>query len=460
MQIRQRSKGPYGRIFKARKEAEVTVFVLDQRKRPLMPCTSYRADKLLKSGRARVHKRYPFTIRITDRKVEKSVLQPVAIKLDPGSKKTGVAVVRRFGDSEETVLWLAELAHRGKQISEALTQRASFRRRRRGANLRYRPARFDNRTKPKGWLAPSLRHRVETTASWVARLRRFVPVASISVELVRFDMQAMENSEISGVEYQRGTLFGTEIREYLLAKWNRQCAYCDATGVPLNIDHVIPRARGGSDRVSNLCCACIPCNEKKGAMRIEDFLAKKPAVLKRILAHVRAPLKDAAAVNSTRLALVAALQMTGLPVATWSGGRTKWNRTRLDIPKSHALDAACVGNVEILNNWRIPTLEIKCTGRGAYQRTRPDKFGFPRGYLMREKSVFGFSTGDHVIATVASGKGKGRHVGRVAVRKRGWFVVQTTTGKSPDVIYKNCKIVQRGDGYGFAVHAISNSFRD
>jgi 5-methylcytosine-specific restriction endonuclease McrA len=428
----------------------MSVFVLDKRKRPLMPCTEKRARLLLTSGRARVHKLYPFTIRLIDRAVEQSKLQPVEAKLDPGSKVTGIAVVRKGdGNKPTAVLFLAELTHRGKQISEALTSRRSMRRRWRG-NLRYRPARFDNRTKPKGWLAPSLRHRVETTMSWVGRLRQLAPVTSITTELIRFDMQLLENPDIAGVGYQQGTLAGYELREFLLEKWNRACAYCGIKDVPLQVEHIHPKSRGGSNRESNLCIACEACNQAKGSMSISEFLAGNSKVLAKILAQAKRPLKDAAAVNSTRWALVEALKATGLPVSTGSGGRTKWNRSRLGIPKTHALDAACVGEVEALTGWRTPTLAIKATGRGAYQRTRLDKYGFPRGYLMRAKTAFGFKTGDMVRAVVPKGKHTGVHVGRVAVRASGAFNIQTAVDIKQNIRWKNCTVINRGDGYSYA----------
>jgi 5-methylcytosine-specific restriction endonuclease McrA len=429
----------------------MSVFVLDARKRPLMPCSEKRAKLLLHRGRARVARRYPFTIRLVDVHVEDCALQPVRIKLDPGSKTTGMAVVRDEGGNKPTaVLFLAELAHRGRQISEKLTARAAFRRRRRSKNLRYRPARFLNRAKPAGWLAPSLRHRVETTMSWVARFRRLAPVTGLATELVRFDMQALENPEIEGAEYQHGTLAGTEIREYLLAKWDRACAYCGCVDVPLNIDHIISKARGGSNRISNLTLACIPCNTEKGARPVEEFLAKQPKVLARIKAQAKRPLKDAAAVNSTRWALYDALRATGLPVEAASGGRTKWNRTRLGVLKTHALDAACVGNVEALTSWAVPSLAIKATGRGAYQRTRLNAYGFPRGYLTRSKRIKGFQTGDMVRAVVPTGKKAGVHIGRVAVRATGSFNIQTLTGVVQGVNAKYCTALSRADGYSYS----------
>jgi 5-methylcytosine-specific restriction endonuclease McrA len=255
----------------------------------------------------------PFTIRLVDRTVEKSVLQPVRIKLDPGSRTTGIALVRD-GETGRTahVLFLAELHHRGQVIRDALTQRRTFRRRRRTVNLRYRAKRFDNRRRPQGWLAPSLRHRIETTVSWVKRVRRWTPVAAISQELVRFDTQKLQNSEISGVEYQRGTLFGYEVREYLLEKWERTCGYCGARSVPLEIEHIRPKSQGGSDRISNLTLACNRCNKRKGNKSIEEFPAHDPKRLAQVKGQAKATLKDAAALNSTRWALWRQLQETGL----------------------------------------------------------------------------------------------------------------------------------------------------
>ncbi len=215
----------------------MAVFVLDRNKKPLMPCSEKRARKLLEKRRARVHRLMPFSIRLVDREVRDSVLQPLKIKLDPGSKTTGIALVREWEAVDEDtgqvqtaihVLNLFELTHRGRQISEALTARRQMRRRRRG-HLRYRAPRFLNRgNKKKGGIAPSLQHRVDTTLSWVNRLTRLAPMTGIAQELVRFDLQQMDNPEISGVEYQQGTLAGYETREYLLNKWGRECTYCGA----------------------------------------------------------------------------------------------------------------------------------------------------------------------------------------------------------------------------------------
>ncbi|MDD2609422.1 MAG: RNA-guided endonuclease IscB [Giesbergeria sp.] len=427
----------------------MSVFVLDRSGRPLMPCTEKRARLLLERGRARVHRLIPFVIRLVDRQTEDCDFQPLRIKINPGSKTTGMALVREQGDTV-VVLNLMELVHRSHKISETLTSRSQMRRRRRSANLRHRAPRFLNRRNKKpGWLAPSLQHRVNSTQAWVKKLRRYAPVAAISTQLVRFDTQKLQNPEISGIEYQQGTLAGYEAREYLLEKWNRTCAYCGAKNVPLQVEHIHPKSKGGSNRISNLCLACGPCNQKKNAQDVRDFV-KDPAKLARILAQAKAPLKDAAAVNSTRWALTQALQATGLTVETGTGGLTKFNRTRLEIPKTHALDAVCVGEIGMVQDWNRPTLQIRCTGRGSYQRTRLTAQGFPRGYLMRQKQVHGFQTGDMVKAVVPCGKKAGTHWGRVAVRASGSFNIQTPEGAVQGISHRYCKLVQRNDGYGYS----------
>ncbi|MDY7537880.1 RNA-guided endonuclease IscB [Undibacterium sp. 5I1] len=435
----------------------MAVFVIDKSGTALMPCSEKRARLMLERGRARIHRLMPFVIRLVDRTAQESHFQTLRLKLDPGSKTTGMALVLDQNQSI-AVLNLFDLLHRGQAISEALTARRAMRRRRRNANLRHRAPRFFNRgNKEQGWLAPSLMHRVHTTMSWIKKLQRWAPISAISTELVKFDMQLMQNPEISGVAYQQGELQGYELREYLLEKWNRQCAYCDAKNVPLEVEHIDAKTNGGTDRVSNLTLACCPCNRKKNTQNIRDFLKNDPVRLQRILAKVKQPLKDAAVVNATRWTLVNSLQATGLAVETGSGAQTKWNRTKLAIPKDHALDAVCVGNVNAVQNWDKPTLSIKCTGRGSYQRTRLTAQGFPRGYLTRQKQIHGFQTGDLVKAVVPQGKKLGSHTGRVAVRASGSFNLQTSMGVVQGISHKHCALIQRNDGYGYTTKGKQSS---
>jgi hypothetical protein len=283
----------------------------------------------------------------------------------------------------------------------------------------------------------------------VTRLSRWAPVSAVHLERVAFDTQLLQNPEISGVEYQLGTLRGYEVREYLLAKWGRRCAYCDKTDIPLNIDHVCPEARGGSDRVSNLTLACVPCNQAKGSLPVREFLAGDPERLERILAQAKAPLRDAAALNATRWTLWRTLTATGLKVHAATGGRTKWNRTRCGLPKSHTLDALHVGVLDGVTGWPAQVLVATCAGRGSYQRTTPDRYGFPRLTRPRVKRIHGFATGDLVRAVVPAGKRQGVHAGRVLVRTSGRFDIATRNGRAAGIGHRHVRLLQRADGYGY-----------
>jgi len=285
--------------------------------------------------------------------------------------------------------------------------------------------------------------------SWVSRLQRWAPVTAVHVERVAFDTQLLQDPTIAGRGYQHGELAGYELREYLLEKWGRTCAYCGTSGVPLNLDHIRPRSSGGSDRVSNLTLACIPCNQSKGSQPIEVFLADRPLVLARVLAHAKKPLHDAAAVSSTRWALWRALTATGLPVRTASGGRTKWNRHRTGAPKSHTLDALHVGVLAHVTGWPAQVLVAAATGRGTYARTRSNKYGFPRLRLPRTKLHHGFQTGDLVRAVLVKGVHRGTHVGRVAVRSTGKFNIRTTAGLVQGTHHRHVRLLQRADGWAY-----------
>jgi len=235
------------------------VFVLDTDKKPLTPCRPKRARVLLKQGKAAVFRMFPFTV-ILKYGIKDVLTRLLRVKIDPGSRKTGIAAV---SDSTGEVVFAAELEHRGESVRESLNSRRAVRRFRRNRKTRYREPRFLNRNRKKGWLPPSLESRICNVETWVKKLMRLSPVQAISQELVRFDTQLMENPEIAGVSYQQGTLAGYEVREYLLEKWHRQCAYCGKKDVSMEIEHIIPKSKGGSDRISNLTLACRPCNEKK-----------------------------------------------------------------------------------------------------------------------------------------------------------------------------------------------------
>jgi 5-methylcytosine-specific restriction endonuclease McrA len=421
------------------------VFVLDSSKNPLNPAYPARARKLLKTGKAAVFKRYPFTIILKESVVEPNN-QELRIKIDPGARTTGVAILRN-----DTVFWAAELTHRSFQVRDALTSRRQLRRSRRNRKTRYRQPRFNNRCRPDGWLPPSLISRVNNILTWVKRLLRLSPITAISTELVRFDTQLMQNPEISGIEYQQGVLAGYELREYMLEKWHRKCAYCSATDTQLEIEHIVAKSIGGSNRVSNLTLSCTKCNQKKGNKPIEQFLKSKPELLKSILNQAKRPLADTAAVNATRWKLLNSLKELGLPVETGTGGRTKYNRCRQNLPKNHWLDAANVGastpiTLKVLVS---KPLIIKGTGHGNRQMCGTNRYGFPIRHRENVKKHFGFQTGDMIKAVVTKGKKVGYYVGRVLCRATGSFDITTTTGRVAGISHKYCSFIHRSDGYTY-----------
>lgn len=155
-------------------------------------------------------RRYPFTLILKQRQPD-AIVVPLRLKIDPGSTTTGFALLN---EATGQVVWAAELTHRGQQVKAKLDDRRAQRHGRRSRHTRYRAPRFQNRTRPKGWLAPSLRSRIQNVMTWVVRLNRYTSLANLSQELVRFDTQLMQDAEVSGIAYQQGELQGYEVREY------------------------------------------------------------------------------------------------------------------------------------------------------------------------------------------------------------------------------------------------------
>ena len=418
------------------------VLVLDHEKRLLMPCTPARARLLLKQKKAAVWRRYPFTLILRNARPD-AVVQPLRLKIDPGSRTSGLAVTN---DMTGEVVWAAELTHRGEQVHAAIQKRAAVRRGRRQRHTRYRKPRFLNRRRARGWLPPSLISRVRNVETWVARLRRWCPIGALSYEAARFDTQALQDPEIKGTAYQHGTLAGYEIKEYLLLKWGHQCAYCKQKGTPLQVEHIVPKMRGGSQRVTNLTLACENCNQKKDNRTAQEF------GFPHLQEQAQHPLKDAAALNSTRWALYERLKSTGLPIETSTGGRTKWNRKRRGIPKTHWLDAANVGPStpqRLLWQHDHPLL-IRAMGHQSRQKCRVDRRGFPRTSAKKRSTKHAFQTGDIVRAVVPGHlKNPGVHVGRMASKANGAFTIATKKGTVTDIGHRYCTRLQRNDGYGY-----------
>ncbi len=410
------------------------VFVLSKEGKPLMPTTPRRARVWLKAKRARVVRREPFTIRL--RFATGEHVQPAKVGVDTGSKEVGIAAT-----TNGEVVFQAEV-HLRDDITEKMTQRRQYRRNRRARKTRYREARYDNRRRPDGWLPPSLHSKAEATVKAMRFIASFLPVGRVRVEVGSFDTQKLQNPDIAHLEYQQGELQGYLLREYVLEKWQRKCAYCEAREVPLEIEHIVPKSRGGSNRASNLTLACHACNQCKGQQTAAEFGFPD------VQAKARVPLKDAAHVSSLKSRVVHDLQAVfgESQVSITYGYETKYKRIQvLDLPKSHTNDAVAIACKigEVVKPLEL-VHQIRCLARGQYQRFNglssrhkcwaPHKVrGFKLYELVKAKGGMGYIAGRRekgafVIKDVTSGKKllevTPRKLVRVARPTQGWMITR------------------------------------
>ena len=416
------------------------VLVVDKHKKPCNTISNAYARRLLFKKQAVIHKRFPFTIRL---KNDNAVLKDrnYNVKLDPGSRTTGVAIT----DDKDSVVMLAEIEHRGHIIKRSLDSRRMIRRHRRNRKTRYRPARFLNRTKPKGWIAPSVKSRADNVINFVKKYKKFLNINKVMIEHVSFDVAQMTTDDcLIGTAYQQGPLYNTSLRKFIFSKTKGKCSYCGAKAT--EIDHIIPRAKGGTDSTYNLTPACKKCNKLKDKLSLKDF-GKLIGKDFSKLTPKKLP-RDAAIVQIARNYMVKEITKLISDTTLHDAWLTKYNRDELGLPKEHYYDALSVG--EVPNKFNFLTnkvLIISAKGRGSRQMCRMDKFGFPRTSPKGSKFVEGFQTGDMVKAIVLNGLKKGEYLGKVAVRANRCFDIQTKTKTIEGIWYKSCHIVQRGDGY-------------
>ncbi len=299
--------------------SKTKVYVKNKNGNILMPCQSAKARHLLDAGKAKVVKRNPFTIQLFWDCEEN--IQDITLGIDSGYSNVGFSAVTK---KEELVS--GELKLR-KDVSKKLEERRMYRRSRRN-KLWYRQPRFNNRKRTEGWLSPSIQHKLDTHIRLIKKLKEWLPITKIIIEVANFDTQKMQNPEISGIEYQQGELQGYHIREYLLQKFGRKCVYCSKKDISLEVEHIIPKSKGGSNRVSNLTISCRKCNLKKGAQTAEEFgfpKIQKPA---------KESLKSTAFMNVVRKRLAQQIN-----AGETFGYITKYGRIVNNIDKSHVNDA-------------------------------------------------------------------------------------------------------------------------
>ena len=453
-----------------------TVPVQDVDGRPLMPTRPSRARRLMRQGRA--EKRWVkgvFRIRMTDIGINDDGIEVdgVELNIDPGAAATGIAVTSETLGGRR-VHALIELRHRGTRIKNRIDRRRSLRRNRRG-RLRNRKPRFDNRTRTDGWLPPSMLTRLANTETWIRRLCALFPVNFVRVETARFDTQLMADQEVGGRQYQQGELAGWQLRSYVFHRDGRKCAYCgNARSDSYELDHIVSRSRGGTDRVSNLVVSCRDCNISKGNSRVEEFLAGNPARLSAIRRIRRASLAGASQMNIIVPELMRRLEQMELPATEHDAYTTSWTRRRLGLPKTHTNDAFCVGAPDARAGLPEYKMVVRAVGHGDRQMLRPaDRHGNPRGqpyrdycalsrqrqgytrcpgHRSRSKRVRGIASGD-LVQFLHRRHGVLR--GYAVLDKSRARVAVTHEGKPVSVKADAVTLLARNNGYRIAVEASS-----
>ncbi len=387
------------------------VFVLNKHGKPLMPTSSAKSRHLLDSGQATVVKRTPFTIQMLYG--SSGYKQDITLGVDAGYATVGFSAV-----SDDRELIAGELTLRNN-IKRLLGKRTAYRHMRRSRKW-HREPRFNNRGK-KGWLAPSILHKLGSHIKLIEKLKKLLPITKIVIEVASFDTQKMRNPEISGVEYQQGELQGYEVREYLLQKFNRKCAYCGKKDVSLEIEHIVPKSRGGSDRVSNLTIACHECNQSKGNQTAEEF------GYPRIQAKAEKTLKATVFMNIVRHRIVDLLKCN----STY-GYITKHDRINLGLLKSHATDAFVIagGNGQTRSDRIVIGKQVRRQNRSLFRANL-----LKGGKLKRNtvKEVKGFKRYDKVLYD-------NKESFIYGLRSSGYFDVRSVDGEKLGASVNNKKL--------------------
>ncbi|QAV25760.1 HNH endonuclease [Neobacillus thermocopriae] len=301
------------------------VYVINKHGNPLMPCSPRKARILLKNKKAKVVKRTPFTIQLLYG--SSGYKQPISLGVDTGTKHVGLSAT-----TKNQVLLEAEVQLR-TDIQELLATRRQFRRSRRNRNTRYRKARFLNRKKPNGWLAPSIQHKVDSHIKLVKWVHSLLPITHITVEVAQFDTQKIKNPDIQGAAYQQGEQLGFwNVREYVLYRDGHTCQWCKGKSKDpvLNVHHIESRKTGG-DSPSNLMTLCKTCHDMIHREGLEHEIQRRFSSL-----------KDASHMTVMRWFIWNGLKKVYPHANITYGYITKCIRIANGLPKSHMVDARCI----------------------------------------------------------------------------------------------------------------------
>ena len=303
------------------------VYVLNIEGKPLMPCKEAKARKLLKENKAKIYKKEPFTIQLLF--MCENQTQDITLGVDAGSKHIGLSAT-----TKEKELYAADIELRN-DIVDLLSTRRQNRRTRRN-RLRYRKPRFNNRvhSKKNGWLAPSVKQKIQTHFKVVEDIHKLLPITKIVVETASFDIQKIKNPEIHNEEYQQGEqLEFWNVREYVLFRDNHTCQCCKGKSKDkvLNVHHIESRKTGGN-APNNLITLCETCH--KG---YHNGTVELPKTIKRGMSF-----KDATFMGIMRWSFYNRLKEIYPNVFMTYGYITKNIRIKNNLPKDHYIDARCI----------------------------------------------------------------------------------------------------------------------
>ena len=289
-----------------------------------MPCSERKARLLLKDGMAIVYRRDIFTIKLINGSY--GYKQHITLGVDCGSKHIGVSATT---DKQELFSANAELRN---DVVKLLSDRRMLRRSRRFRKTRYRKPRFNNRIVKNGWIAPSIKQKIQSHFNLVGFLHKLLPISNIVIETASFDIQKINNPSISGSEYQQGEqLDFFNVREYVLFRDNHTCQHCKGKSKDkvLNVHHIESRKTGG-DSPNNLITLCETCHKAyhRGELELNVKRGKS--------------FRDAAFMGIMRWGFYDRLKNIYPNVSMTFGYITKNTRITNNLPKDHYVDARCI----------------------------------------------------------------------------------------------------------------------
>lgn len=313
------------------------VYVLNRDGKPLMPTERHGwVCRSLKSGRVVVVNRCPFTVQLTYDCGDG--VQPITLGVDAGSQHIGLSAT-----TQKKELYVAQCGIR-HDVTELLSTRRELRSARRNRKLRHREARFDNRKKGEGWLAPNIRCKIDSHLRIIKKIHAILPISKIIVEVAQFDAQKIKNPAITGTDYQQGEQMGFwNVREYVLARDGHECQHCHGKSKDkiLNVHHLESRKTGG-DAPNNLITLCETCHKAYHRGKFELSIKRGTS------------LRDAACMNIMRWSVYNQLKAIYADVRLTYGYITKNTRIRNGIAKTHASDAFCISkNIRTIRNGEI-----------------------------------------------------------------------------------------------------------